>query len=591
MKSHLLYIYGMKKKILLFIFVFCVFSLNAQPPSFSWAYRHGHSGTNYSYISPAKNQGESGPCHVFASVAAVEAMAQIYYNKINANPGLNLSERLLYNDSGEGLLCEASDITNALTYFVNTGVIDEASFEFPGSSPWCRSESPPTTGNYNFRVTIPRFTPMTIGNDNDLKKAILDYGPLVVKLDGIHEGHYATYAFYGVDEPHSVLLLGWGESTNSWHIKDSWYGSPSISYFNINLFNYSPDFFRVDFDYNNEKIESAEGVCDYLIRDSNPVDDDNDGFYNWGMDSAPRPSGWPGTSLMDFDDSDSTTIFLYNYKKLEAPTISGPGYVCSGGASFTLNNVPSIMADSISWSVTYCTPSSGTGSTAKITPASYIGKNCKITFTIRYNGTVTYEKDFVINGPREDLVSMSVLDSYGGSPPGSGDMYYLCPNTTYNIFYYNYDNDCQTSNFVWDLPYGWTKHWDNGHVVSINTNDYPYGLLDVKANHCCEDVTPVKVYTLYFAEADCGEYFMAYPNPSTEFVDIDVVKDKISSEELVSDIKTYLSIIDKSGTVRSSTSFKGFPYRINTSDLPDGIYFMNIQFKDKISSIRLVIKH
>jgi len=186
---------------------------------------------------------------------------------------------------------------------------------------------------------------------------------------------------------------------------------------------------------------------------------------------------------------------------------------------------------------------------------------------------------------------MSVLDSYGGSPPGSGDMYYLCPNTTYNIFYYNYDNNCQTSNFVWDLPYGWTKHWDYGHILSINTNDYPYGLLDVKANHCCADIIPVKVYTLYFAEADCGEYFMAYPNPSTEFVDIDVVKDKISSEELISDIKTSLSIVDKSGTVRFSTTFKGFPYRVNTIDLPNGIYFMNIQFKDKRSSIRLVIKH
>ena len=84
---------------------------------------------------------------------------------------------------------------------------------------------------------------------------------------------------------------------------------------------------------------------------------------------------------------------------------------------------------------------------------------------------------------------------------------------------------------------------------------------------------------------------MAFPNPSSDFVDIDAIKDKVSSEELASDIKTSLSIIDKVGTVKIKTEFKGFPYRVNTSDLPDGLYFLYIQFNDKKSTIRLVIKH
>lgn len=157
-------------------------NISAQPTTFSWALRHGYSSPSYSYISPAKNQVIQGPCYAFACVAAVEAMAHIYYNKLNAEYGLNLSERLLYNNSGVGVGCTASSVTNNLNYFRDYGVIDEASFQYPGS---CSSEQP---GSFDFRVTIPRyldFTGQEIGNDNiNLKKTILDYGPLVVCLDG-----------------------------------------------------------------------------------------------------------------------------------------------------------------------------------------------------------------------------------------------------------------------------------------------------------------------------------------------------------------------------------------------------------------------
>jgi hypothetical protein len=579
------------KKILLILNIYLIcLSLFAQPSTFSWALRHGRGTPNYSYISPAKDQGEQGSCHAFASVAAVETMAQIYFNKLDANPGLNLSERLLYNNSGTGIMCEASSVINALNYFVSNGVIDDASFQYPGT---CSSEEP---GSYNFSVTIPRYlhyTDQDIGNNVDLKKAILDYGPLVVCLDGKdNNNHYAAYYLYGDDRAHSVLLLGWGSGTNSWHIKDSWPDSEEIDYVTLNLFNFSPEFYRIDPDYNNEKIQTNYGTCEYLTMGSTPIDVDGDGFYNWGYDKASKPVGWPGTSLMDFDDSSPTTIFMYNYTPQTAPTISGPSYVCSGGTSFTLDNVPSIMADSVSWSITYCSPSSGTGSTANITPSSYIGKYCKITFTIRYNGTVTYEKNFVINGPREDQVSISVLDSYGGTPPNYGGTYYLCTNTTYNISYNNYDTGCTISDFEWSLPYGWSKNWEYNNSVSINTNDYPNGMLDIKAKtSCCSPNTRVIVYTQYFADGECEDDYLIYPNPSDDIVYIDINKKKRSMDEISLDQEFTISVIDRSGTPRYSSRFKGLPYKLDTSILPKGLYFINLSHKDKISTIRLAVEH
>ena len=439
------------------------------------------------------------------------------------------------------------------------------------------------------------YTEQDIENNADLKEAILDYGPLAVCLDGTYNGHYVGYYLYGDDRPHSILLLGWGSGTNSWHIKESWPNSEKIDYVTLDLFHFSPDFYRIDPDYNNEKIQTNYGTCEYLSMSSTPVDADLDGFYNWGYDKAAKPTGWPGTSLMDFDDADDDIIFMHDYEVFDAPTISGPSYVCSGGTSFTLDDVPSIMADSVSWSITpssYFSPTSGTGSTAKITPPSYMGKSFKITFTMRYNGPVNYEKNFIINGPRDDLVSISVLDSYGGSPPNYGGTYYLCPNTYYTISYNNYDNGCQTSDFEWVLPYGWSKNWEYNNSVSINTNDYPYGMLDIKAKtSCCSPNSRVIVYTQYFADSECEDDFLIYPNPAKEIANIDINKNKRSMVEIIPDQEFTVSVIDRAGTTKYSSRFTGLPYKLDTSILPQGLYFINIRYQDKITTIRLAVEH
>jgi len=286
----------MKKIQLISIIYLISLGLFAQPTTFSWAFRHGHTGTDYSYISPAKDQVIPGPCYVFAGVAAVEAMAHIYYNKLSANPGVDLSESFLYNNSGDGMICDGLDVYDVLTYIRDEGVIDENGYGYRGEC----SEDEVDPDSMNYCITIPRFLSYTykeIPDNTEVKKAILDYGPLVVTLAG-YEGTYG----------HSILLLGWGSGTNSWHIKDSWPGDPAIEYVTLDLFNHSPIFYTVVPLYNNEKIEAVEGECPYLSMGT-PVDLDLDGLYNWGF-HATKPDGWSGISLMDFDDYDPNKGFM-----------------------------------------------------------------------------------------------------------------------------------------------------------------------------------------------------------------------------------------------------------------------------------------
>ena len=69
------------------------------------------------------------------------------------------------------------------------------------------------------------------------------------------------------------------------------------------------------------------------------------------------------------------------------------------------------------------------------------------------------------------------------------------------------------------------------------------------------------------------------------------IKSNLSESFIVIDDECLLSVIDQSGTIKLKTEFKGFPYRIDTTNLPNGLYYVNIVYKGKTSTIRLVIKH
>jgi hypothetical protein len=506
---------------------------------------------------------------------------------------LDLSEaHLSFDNCGLGCTSGASDVTNALNWFLYTGVINEDSLRYPTQDP-CRSDC--YTG-YDKLVKIPCFDSLTFQDDTAIMEAIFNNGPIIVTLRGTLNGRYAPYYMHSVanDTPHSVLIVGWQSNPFSWHIKDSWPGHSGIEYFNIDFFDFTPTFYRVfpvDPQNSSNKINCDGSQCNNCFTFNGPLDEDQDGWYNWGFDNM-KPSTWTGIGLMDFNDRDSTIAFRYDNILYNTPTISGPSYVCSAGSPFTLTNIPQDLQSSVSWVITpsgSCSPSSGTGCTPYFTPASYMGRNCKITFTITYNGTKTIEKNFIINGPNQDLVNVSVLDSYGGTPPNSGGTYYLCPNTTYQIIYNNYDY-CQTSDFDWDLPYGWSTHWEDNNTISINTNEYPYGMVDIYAETCCSG-TPVRVYTIYSSEGDCEGDFMIYPNPSKDIAYIDINRNKINVDELSPDKEFTISVIDRSGISKLNSRFSGFPYELNTSNLPEGIYFVNLSCAGKVSTIRLSVKH
>jgi len=595
----------MKKLIdVLLLLLFSSLSLNAQlPSSFSWKDRHG-----YDYLPEnAKDQIIQGPCGVFAAVAAVEAMCQIYYNNRGSSTGLfNFSEAYVYNAGAGGTLCTGIGCTNAdapstLKLARDSGFIDDGSFQYHGN---CLDDCSEYDFDPNQKVYLPymnsfQIDPNSINTVDKLKQAILDYGPIIMmpgKKNGcaLHPSPCDTW--------HTILLTGW--SGSQWEIWDSWPGAPSFGLKTYDVFYYDPLFYRVypvDPQNSNDSIRCVGIQSEYFSRKGR--DDDKDGFYSWGLESYGRPKNCPGPNLMDWDDGYGSYIYRSGDTIYITPTVSGPsGKVCQSGGNpsgglFELSYVPPRF--SCSWYISknaYCFNTyQGDGNSITIYPNyTCIGKESEITFKITQhggNGYAEYKKSFYVNCPREDLMSYSVLDSYGGSPPKYGDTYYLCPYTTYNIFFNENDPDCSVTNLDWDLPYGWSEHYRYSNYISIYTNDWPDGFLEIKGKTTCSGDTEVTLMSPYFGAAECGGYFMAYPNPTGDFVDIDVDKTKLNAENISIDGKCLLTLTDKSGMIKFKTEFKGFPYRIDTANLPDGLYFVNIIYKGKSSTIRLIIKH
>jgi hypothetical protein len=102
------------KFILTLLVIIVVINSYAQPTAFSW---YNSNNPTKNYISPAKDQGEQGPCGIFAAAGAIEALSHIYYNKpfSSSLSGLNLSEAEIYSGcSGYGRFLAAASASEAL---------------------------------------------------------------------------------------------------------------------------------------------------------------------------------------------------------------------------------------------------------------------------------------------------------------------------------------------------------------------------------------------------------------------------------------------------------------------------------------------
>jgi len=584
----------MKKILFIYMLFLLQLSLNSQPSEFSWTNRHYTTNIDnkFNYISSPKDQKQQGTCNIFASVSAVEAMVQIYFNKNCAS--LDLSESYIYSKCIPRLAgCVPAGLTASLDFFKSDGVIDDATLPFPtspneGSNPPCYYRDSCYTGTADYRVKIPGYHQITPWNSDSLKRVIIYHGPLIASLDpdfsGVYHGDPGT--------PHTVLIVGWkaGASNIMWQVKDSWPGDSSLLYHEFDIFEYGPTFYYIIPDTLGVEINCTGDECD--IFDNRFYDDfDLDGFYNWGI--GPKPSSLTsGPNKIDYNDDDPNVISLTEHYNPASPTITCLNdHICSSGATFEIDSLPSGFT--VSWSVSpsnyFDDSTSGTGATAFITPkAEEIMKTCYITFTIHETGTSwtkQYSKTFIINGPDPSEISTSVEDSYGHTPPKISGIWFLCPNSTYYI-YLNNNGNCPTSDYSWTTPQAWTQYYSYSNYVSVNTGSQPWGTVEVYAKTCCNTTSSVKIKTQYFSEDNCGEYLVVYPNPASNSFTI-LFKDNFDLN--ANDKSLEIFDLNFNSKYKLNEFFK--ENTINTASWKAGYYYIRLRYNGRDFSYKVRISH
>ena len=214
----------------------------ALPKTFSWRAQ--------GMTTPAKNQNPYGTCWAFASVAALEAAWLRRHHEV-----VDLSEQELINCDCRP--CNGQydnpDFAGSGAKLVKTGVCleEDAPYKGDGQIPMSQggctgSKVAENCGPCNPKMRAYRaeeYSSVDTTNDLEpptvpvLKRALLDHGPLVVKMHiprsgsafGSHDGE-ATFSETVplVYEPqrnngaHIVVLTGWDDDRGGWEMKNSW---------------------------------------------------------------------------------------------------------------------------------------------------------------------------------------------------------------------------------------------------------------------------------------------------------------------------------------------------------------------------------
>ncbi|KAG5893244.1 hypothetical protein JTB14_013405 [Gonioctena quinquepunctata] len=181
----------------------------------------------YGAVTPVKDQSVCGSCWSFGTVGAIEGA---YFLKNGGNL-VRLSQQALIDCSwGFGNNgCDGGEDFRAYQWMLKHGGIptEEDYGPYLGQDGYCHANKVPKV------ATITGWINVTTNNENALRMALVNHGPISVAIDASHR----TFSFYsnGVyDDPacgnkeenldHAVLAVGYGSINGKhyWLVKNSW---------------------------------------------------------------------------------------------------------------------------------------------------------------------------------------------------------------------------------------------------------------------------------------------------------------------------------------------------------------------------------
>lgn len=300
--------------------------------NFDWRERHGKN-----WITPAKDQGNSGYCVAFATVGVAEAMVNLYYNRLL---NLDLSEQSLAAciSSNPYTYIYGINMILGVDYMRYKGVYDEESYPFvDDSTAQCRRDEITPLQHVKFS----NFNYIGGTADDNIKQALIQKGPLI-------SGYVTEPTTENYLLRHAMTLVGYKVIQAGDSICQIIKHDPENNYYRfIDQLVIEENDYRIGmtcwiFKDNYPKTRTLEGGYMYLLF-HNPVqmndtfslsypltimnytdndivceDADGDGFYFWGLGN--RPASCPSwvANTPDGDDSNADYGPMNEYGFLES---------------------------------------------------------------------------------------------------------------------------------------------------------------------------------------------------------------------------------------------------------------------------------
>ncbi len=295
--------------------------------SFDWRNRHGKN-----WMTPAKDQGDSGYCVAFAATSVTEAMANLYYNQLL---NLDLSEQQLAcfakNDGRPNVYYSGMPMYKGLEYIMNNGVCDEVSYPFVDSpDSVCRN----IEMNPNNLVTISNYEYVGSNVSDNIKSALINKGPLVsgIRFTGVN--HAMTLVGYrDIQEGDSIYRIVEYDAENNlsgmypqmyvpigseyigktcWIFKDNYPLSRTFEGGYMYILFHEANFLNSTYAAN-----TPISIIDNTSLAVQCLDEDGDGYYFWGIGPKPDSISTNIPDLADGDDSDCMSGPMTSYGFLE----------------------------------------------------------------------------------------------------------------------------------------------------------------------------------------------------------------------------------------------------------------------------------
>ena len=310
---------------------------------FDWRDRHGRN-----WMTSIKDQGSSGYCGFFTTAGSIEAVANLYYNRLL---GLNLSEQEIASCHDHDVAIDpyisGVELPEPLEYVRDNGVSNELSYPFvdlPNQCCLTGSFVPDTIVNIDGFHEYNMYALYSRGYLDSLKYAIINRGPLASGIiyrtisqdDEIHvSGHGMVLVGFGTIQQGDTIKVEYNYGPQTWEdiifdasddriggtywiYKNSW-GEDSEHDGYLYLYHTYPALmtssYSIDYPIG---ITTDAGIPYYTTSDILCTDADGDGYYFWGI--GPKPAHCPiwAPDTPDGDDSNINYGPMDEYGNLSA---------------------------------------------------------------------------------------------------------------------------------------------------------------------------------------------------------------------------------------------------------------------------------